>query len=87
MADIDAMHEEIRRIREETDADRDVRLSLQSIEEALSGMASGEADPQPDRLKEIRAEIDRLADDVGGEVETELNALAEQVREYEREQL
>lgn len=87
MADIDAMHEEVRRVREETDADRDVRLSLQSIEESLSGMASGEADPQPDRLKEIRAEIDRLADDVEGEVETGLNALAEQVREYEREQL
>lgn len=87
MADIQSMHEEVRRIREETDADREVRLALQSIEEALSGMVAGENAPKPDRIKEIRAEIDRLADESEGEVAAELDRLREQVREFERQQL
>ena len=36
MTDLETMHEEIRRIREDTNADRDVRESLQSIERALA---------------------------------------------------
>lgn len=87
MADIDAMREEIRHIREDTDAARDVRLTLDSIEESLGAMQSGENPPYPDRLKEVRAELDRLADDADDEVAAELDALREQVREYEREQL
>ncbi|WP_137283853.1 DUF7553 family protein [Halorussus salinisoli] len=87
MTDLQSIHEEIRRIREETDADRDVRLSLDSIEEAMAGMRSEENDPRPDRLKEIRAEIDRLADDASPAVADELTRLQEQVREYEREKL
>ncbi|UPV98832.1 hypothetical protein M0R88_09835 [Halorussus gelatinilyticus] len=87
MIDLDAIHEEIRYIREDTDADRDVRLSLDSIEEALAGMRSGENDARPDRIKEIRAEIDRLSDDAGGETADELDRLRERIREYEREQL
>ncbi|UPV72790.1 hypothetical protein M0R89_09530 [Halorussus limi] len=87
MAELDAIHEEIRRIREDTDADRGVRLTLDSIEESLGAMESGEDPPYPDRIKELRAEIDRLSDDADPEVAAELDRLQEQVREYEREQL
>ncbi|WP_135852112.1 DUF7553 family protein [Halorussus salinus] len=87
MVELGAIHEEIRRVREDTDADRDVRLSLDSIEEALAGMESGENAAQPDRIKELRAEIDRLSDDADGETAAELDRLQEQLREYEREQL
>lgn len=88
MVDMQAIHDEIYRIREETDADRDVRENLQSIERALSGMESEEEAPgkYADRLREVRAELERLADKAGGETATELDALREQVRELEREE-
>jgi ElaB/YqjD/DUF883 family membrane-anchored ribosome-binding protein len=85
MTDLETMHEEIRRIREDTNADRDVRESLQSIERALAEMVSAEGSADPDELKEVRAKIDRLADDAGGQTATELDRLREQVREFERD--
>jgi uncharacterized protein YPO0396 len=85
MGDLESIHEEIRRIQEETDADREVRLSLDSVEESLAGMRSSENDPRPDRLKEVRAKIDRLSDDATGQTSTELDRLREQVREFERD--
>ena len=87
MADLRTIHEEIQRIREDTDADRDVRLTIESIEESLSGMRSAENDPRPDRVREVRAELDRLADDASPELAAELDRLREQVREFEREEL
>lgn len=85
MEDLKTIHEEIRRIEDETDADREVRLSLDSIEESLSGMRSSQNDMRPDRLEEIRAKIDRLSDDATGETATELDRLCEQLREFERD--
>ena len=87
MVDLQSVHDEMYRIREKTDASREVRQNLQSIECSLSGMQSdGEAPgAYRDRLKEIRAELDRLADDAGGEVAAELDALRDQIRELERE--
>jgi len=85
MADLQAIHDEIYRIREKTDASREVRQNLQSIEQSLSGMQSGEEAPgmYRDRLKEVRAELDRLADDADSEAVTaELDA----VRELERDE-
>ena len=87
MADLRTIHEEIQRIREDTDADRDVRLSIESIEKSLSGMRSTENAPEPDRFREVRGELDRLADDASPEVAAELDRLREQVREFEREEL
>lgn len=88
MADIETIHEEMRRIREDTDASREVRESLKSNERALAGMASasGEQEAKPDRLKEIRAEIERLADESSGETAAELDRLREEVREFERDE-
>lgn len=85
MDDLKTMHEELLRIREGTDADRDVRESLQSIERALAEMASAEGSADPDELKEIRAKIGRLADNAEGQTATELDRLREQVREFERD--
>lgn len=85
MVDLESIHEEIRRIKEETDADREVRLSLDSIEEGLSGMRSSENDLRPDRIKEVRAEIDRLSDDASGETATQLDHLRQQLRAFERD--
>ncbi|NHN57550.1 MULTISPECIES: hypothetical protein [Halorussus] len=87
MADLRAIHEEIQRIRDDADADREVRLTIESIEESLSGMRSAENDPRPDRLREVRAELDRLADDASPAVADELAGVREQVREFEREEL
>ena len=84
MEDLEAIHEEIRRIEEDTDADREVRLSLDSIEESLSAMRSSQNDMRPDRLEEVRAKIDRLSDDATGQTSTELDRLREQIREFER---
>ncbi|WP_134669635.1 hypothetical protein [Halorussus marinus] len=88
MIDRQAIHDEIYRIREETDASREVRQSLQSIERSLSGMESDEEAPgaSPDRLEEIRAQIDRLAADAEGETASELERLRAQVRDVEREE-
>ncbi|WP_115865392.1 hypothetical protein [Halorussus litoreus] len=89
MADLQAIHDEIYRIREKTDASREVRQNLQSIEQSLSGLQSGEDAPgmYRDRLKEVRAELDRLADDADDEeVTAELDRLREQVRELERDE-
>ena len=87
MVDVQAIHDEIYRIREETDADRDVRQHLLSIERALSGMDSEDEPPgkYADRLKEVRAELDRLSDDTDGKVSAELDRLREQVRQLELE--
>ncbi|NEU57885.1 hypothetical protein [Halorussus sp. MSC15.2] len=87
MVDMQAIHDEIYRIREETDASREVRKTLQSIERSLSGMESDEEPPgkYADRIKEVRAELDRLSDDTEGETARELDRLREQVREYEQE--
>lgn len=85
MEDLEAVHEEIRRIKEDTDADREVRLSLDSIEESLAGMRSSGNDPRPDRLEEVRAKIDRLSDDATGQTSTELDRLREQIRKFERD--
>ena len=86
MADLQTISDEIRRIREDTNASREVRQNLQSIEEALAGMASDDAPgAYLDRFKEIRAELDRLSDDAEGQTAVELDRLREEVREYERE--
>lgn len=84
MADLDAIHDQILRIREHDDSDREVREALKSIEQSLEGMDSNDNAPKPDRLREVRAEIDRLADEAGGETATMLDRLREQVRDYER---
>lgn len=84
MADLEAIHEEIRRIRE--DANKDVRLTLTSLERGLTDMESAESGPKSDRLKEVRAELDRLSNDADGEVAERLDRLRERVREYEREE-
>ena len=68
-----------------TDADREVRLSLDSIEESLSAMRSSQNDMRPDRLEEVRAKIDRLSDDATGQTSTELDRLREQILEFERD--
>lgn len=88
MATLDPIHDEIHRIREETDASREVRLTLQSIAQSLSDMESPDDAPgmYGDRLKEVRAEIDRLSDEAEGEVAEELDRLREQVRIFEQEE-
>ena len=85
MADLETIHEEIRRIRENTNADRDVRESLQSIEVALAEMASAEGPADPDELNEVRAKIERLSDNAEGQTAVELDRLREEVREFERD--
>lgn len=87
MVGLQAIHDEIYRVREATDASREVRQNLRSIERSLSGMQSDEQAPgeYPDRLKEVRAELDRLADDADDEVAVELDRLRELVRDMERE--
>jgi prefoldin subunit 5 len=87
MVDVQTIREEIHHVREDTDAARDVRLTLDSIEESLEAMESGENPPYPDRIKELRAEIDRLSDDADPAVADELDRLQEQVRAYERDHL
>jgi len=86
--DRQAIHDEIGRIREETDASRELRQSLQSIERSLLGMASDEESSGAfaDRIAEIRAQIDRLADETGGETAAELDRFRAQVRDVEREE-
>ncbi|PSP56322.1 hypothetical protein BRC82_02180 [Halobacteriales archaeon QS_1_67_19] len=84
MADLAPIHEQIRRIRDNEDSDREVRESLASIERSLTEMESNDDAPKADRVKEVRAEIDRLAD-TGGETARMLDRLRERVRNYERE--
>lgn len=86
MTDLESIRAEMRRIREDTDASREVRESLKSIEESLSGMVATEDEPKPDRLKEVRAEIERLADDATEETGAGLDRLRELVREFERDE-
>lgn len=88
MTDRQAIHDEIRRVREETDASREVRESLTSIERSLSGMESDAESPGKylDRIREVRAQIDRLSDDAEGDTAAELDRLREQVREVERDE-
>lgn len=83
MADLEAVHEEILEIRQ--DADREVREALKSIERALSKMQDADAGPKPDRLEEIRAELDRLASETEGETSARLDRVREVVREYQAE--
>ena len=83
MTELEAIHEEMRRIRD--DADKDVRLTLTSIERSITNMESAESGPKADRLKEVREELDRLSDDADGEVAERLDRIRERVREYERE--
>ena len=84
MTDLESIHEEMRRIRD--DADKDVRLTLTSIERSITNMEAAESGPKADRLKEVRSELDRLSNDADGEVAERLDRLRERVREYEREQ-
>ncbi|WP_435180195.1 hypothetical protein [Halorussus sp. AFM4] len=88
MRDPQAIHDEIYRIREETDASREVRLTLQSIEEALSAIPSDEQPPGEyvDRVTELRAEVERLSDEAEGETAAELDRLQSQIAELEREE-
>ncbi|WP_135826352.1 DUF7553 family protein [Halorussus ruber] len=85
MTDLESIHDEMRRVREETDADREVREQLRSAEEALSAMHSDQNDMRPDRLKEIRAELERIGEDATGETSEGLTRLRTQLREYERD--
>lgn len=86
MTDLRSIHEEMVRIREDTNPDREVTESLDSIEAALSDMASAEGSAEPDELEEVRAKIARLADDAGGQTAVELDRLREQIREFERDE-
>ncbi|WP_158058089.1 DUF7553 family protein [Halorussus halophilus] len=83
MADFDAIHEEIREIR--NDASRDVREPLTSVEQALSEIRASDAEPKADRLQEIRAELDRLASETTGETSARLDRVREAVRDFQRE--
>lgn len=84
MTDLEAVHEEIREIREE--AERDVREPLVSIERALSEMQADDASPKADRLEEVRAELDRLESETTGETSARLSRVREAVRDYQREE-
>ena len=84
MTDLKSIHEEMVRIREDTNPDREVKESLNSIEAALSDMASAEGSADPDEIKQVRAEIARLAEKAGGQTAVELDRLREEVREFER---
>lgn len=85
VTDLETIHDEMRRIREETDADREIREQLKSTDEVLAGMRSDQNDMRPDRLKEIRAELERIGEDATGETADELLGLRTQLREYERD--
>jgi hypothetical protein len=85
MVNLESVHDEMRSVREETDADREVREQLRSTEEALSAMRSDQNDMRPDRLKEIRAELERIGEDATGETSEGLTRLRTQLREYERD--
>ena len=84
MSDLKSIHEEMVRIREDTNPDREVKESLNSIEAALSDMASAEGSAEPDEIEEVRAKLARLADDAGGQTAVELDRLREQIREFEQ---
>jgi hypothetical protein len=84
VTDLKSIHEEMVRIREGTNPSREVTESLDSIEVALSDMASAEGEADPDEIKEVRAEIARLAEEAGGQTAVELDRLREPVREFER---
>lgn len=84
MTDLRAIHDEMVRIRTDTNPDREIKESLNSIEAALSNMASAEGSAEPEEMEEIRAKIARLADDSEGQTAVELDRLREQVREFER---
>lgn len=84
MTDLRAIHDEMVRIRTDTNPDREIKESLNSIEAALSDMASAEGSAEPEEMEEIRAKIARLADDSEGQTAVELDRLREQVREFER---
>jgi ElaB/YqjD/DUF883 family membrane-anchored ribosome-binding protein len=84
VTDLRAIHDEMVRIRTDTNPDREIKESLNSIEAALSNMASAEGSAEPEEMEEIRAKIARLADDSGGQTAVELDRLREQVREFER---
>jgi ElaB/YqjD/DUF883 family membrane-anchored ribosome-binding protein len=84
VTDLRAIHDEMVRIRTDTNPDREIKESLNSIEAALSNMASAEGSAEPEEMEEIRAKIARLADDSEGQTAVELDRLREQVREFER---
>jgi ElaB/YqjD/DUF883 family membrane-anchored ribosome-binding protein len=84
VTDLRAIHDEMVRIRTDTNPDREIKESLNSIEAALSDMASAEGSAEPEEMEEIRAKIARLADDSEGQTAVELDRLREQVREFER---
>jgi ElaB/YqjD/DUF883 family membrane-anchored ribosome-binding protein len=84
VTDLRAIHDEMVRIRTDTNPDREIKESLNSIEAALSDMASAEGSAEPEEMEEIRAKIARLADDSEDQTAVELDRLREQVREFER---
>jgi ElaB/YqjD/DUF883 family membrane-anchored ribosome-binding protein len=84
VTDLRAIHDEMVRIRTDTNPDREIKESLNSIEAALSDMASAEGSAEPEEMEEIRAKIARLADDSEGQTAVELDRLREQVQEFER---
>lgn len=84
VTDLKSIHEEMVRIRADTNPSREVKNNLNSIEVALSEMAAAESAADPDEIEEVRAEIARLADDAEGQTAVELDRLREQVREFER---
>lgn len=77
----------IRRAIDQTEEDehRDVREVLKSIDESLAGIDDTEdMELREDRLAEVKQELNRLQDDVTGELGSRIDTAREALIEYEK---